>query len=171
MSVSDPRLNKPWAWKTTANLAGAAIGIVGGVYAGFDLLIPGVAGGIAFWILRKTAWIKDRSLLAASAIQAGHAFWMLVGLLAVEAGPINYVEIIGYAVAVALLIWRQEKWLVIVLIAYQGFCVVINILNLLDVPEILRHALVAHLLLRAGAIFYMLSYLLRKPQENLVEVF
>ena len=140
------------------------------------------AGCIAFWILRKTGWVKSKSLAVAASVQAGQAIWMLVGLVAVLAAPsrssisINTaicVEIIAYAAAVGVLVWRQEKWIVIVLLAYHALCTILNVLNLAGlVPAVVGpHSIVAHLLLRTAAVIFLTQFLREKPKENFVEVF
>lgn len=181
MTVSNTQKPAKSFARRVVDIAGSVVGIAAGAYSGANLLLPAIAGGNVFFILSKTRWIKSKSLLAAASIQAGQAIWMAIGLGFILAGALNAprvdffitVEIIGYVLLVAILIWLRAKGLVYVLLVYQALCIVVHILNLTGIlpAGLPPRAIVAHLLLRVAAILCMVQFLREKPKEDLVSAF
>jgi hypothetical protein len=172
----DPVAQKPPGqpvWKPILGVIGSIAGFAAGAYAGVNLLVPAIVGSIAAFLLRKTGPAKDWLMITAAAVQIGHAVWILLGSAFIAAGPGFYVEVIFYAVFVAILIWRQAKWTMIVLICYQAFGLVVNSIAFINAPigSFPSRALGMHLALRGTAVICMALLLRRKPRESFVEAF
>ena len=182
MTVSGPPAPAKSPARRVLEVAGSVVGIVLGVFSGINMLVPGIATGVVFFILSKTGWIKSKSLQFAAILQAGQAIWMLVGLIFIftASSAFHYaldftsvLEIIGYSSAVVLLVWRQAKWIVILLLAYHVFCLVVYAVEVLNgaIDHAAARALAIHILLRILAIVCMVQFLREKPKEDLVSAF
>jgi hypothetical protein len=134
-----------------------------GAYAGRNLLLPIVAAGIISLVLWKAKLIEDKLLIQAISVQGGHAAWMLLGLLLTGAGFAFQIEILAYGAAVVVFALHPRRWTTIILLAYQAITILINILNLTEVPvgDEISRALAAHVSFRAAAIVLLIMLLRR----------
>ncbi len=173
MTVSDAPKPAKSAGRRILELAGSAAGIAAGAYAGLNVVVPAIAGGVSLWLMKKTGFVKSKNLTAAIAFQAAHVTWMWVGAMVVAQGIGFFVEVGAYTLLLLVLVWRQAKWIAILLMAYQVVGLIINCLQIVEAPfaSVESHALALHLMLRAGAFVAMVQFLREKPKEDFAAVF
>lgn len=79
--AADGKLVKPDSLGAKAlGIVGLVFGVGFGKYCGPALFVPGIAGGLAAWVLSKTLSEDRKPLTAAIAIQAGQVIATVVGL-------------------------------------------------------------------------------------------
>jgi hypothetical protein len=173
MTLSDPPKPAKSAVRWTLVFVASAIGIGAGGYAGANVVAPGISGGIVFWLLKRMNVVKTPLVGAIVAVQAGHIIWQWLGAAFERVGFAYVAEVAAYTLVLLLFVWKQTKWPLVLLMAYQAFGVLINGVQLIQAPfdSATSHALTAHLVIRVCAFFLMVQFLREKPKENLVEVF
>ena len=139
-------------------LSGLGGGLVG-IYSGLNLLIPLAGSMAAIFVGQRTITGPARYFVQAVGVQAGHMMWFMLGLIV--AGPAQLGQVLfDVTFMTAGLVWLVQKpgeAPVKALLAWQGLAIAINLLFLLGArPGSQEHrALVAHLAMRAAAIYYL----------------
>jgi hypothetical protein len=110
----------------------AAISI--GVYSHGIIAIPAIAAGAIAVLLSKARLIEDRLLVQAVSVQGGNAVLMLFDVFMSTVDTIFRIETFGYALAVVVLAIHPRKWLVVVLLVYQGIRSLLEAVHLWIVP-------------------------------------
>jgi hypothetical protein len=173
MTVSDPAKPAKSAGRWILVFAASAVGIAAGAYAGANVVVPGISGGIVFWLLKRLNVVKSSLVGGIVAVQAGHIIWQWFAAAFEPVGFEYIAEVAAYTLVLLLFIWKQAKWPVVILMAYQVLGLLFNGIQLagvlFDSPA--SHALVAHLTIRICAFFLMVQFLRKKPKENFVEAF
>ena len=171
--ANPPSTPKQTAFVRIIRYGGSLVGVAGGLYSGLNFLIPAICGGAIAFLLRKTGIVKSNLAIGAAALQGGHVVWMLLGAFFAQQGIGFIAEVALYFVMVVLLIWREAKWVIILLMAYQVFGLIVNGISFVTVPigSVASRALVVHLMLRLGAFICMALLLREKPRESFVDAF
>jgi hypothetical protein len=139
-------------------LSGLGGGLVG-IYSGFHLLIPLAGSMAAIFVGQRTITGPARHFVQAIGVQAGHLFWFFMGLIVAGFDQLGQVAF-DATFMIAGLTWLVKKpgeAPVKALLAWQGLAILVNLLLLLGArPWSQEHrALVAHLAMRAAAVYYL----------------
>ena len=153
-----------------------------GQYTGFFLLIPVGLAAVAGLLLSVLVRKKNKPMVPASAIQLGHAIWMMMGtfagftynfLLLQIFDKLNpqFIEPIAFLFFGLLLAFRPTIWLVAPLAMYQLPSLVINgIAFAHTMPNTNNHkALLVHVVLRAVAMGLMIFGLVKLHKNSAAE--
>ena len=161
--------------KAAGGLVGGLSGLGGalvGLYAGLNLVIPaGAAFGIAA-LAKKTGIITGpaKHFVDAVAAQAGHMVWFILGLLVAGAAALGQVafDVVFMTAGLWWLMTRPGPWPVRALLGWQGLAVLVNVILLVAArPGSQEHrALVAHLAMRAAAIYFLVTGLKELQKEG-----
>lgn len=138
-----------------SGLGGALVGI----YAGINLLIPFVGSMAAIFVAQRALTGPARPFVHAIGVQVGHLIWFVSGLLVAGFALLGQV-LFDTTFMIAGLTWLVKKpgeAPVKALLAWQGVAILVNLLLLLGArPGSQEHrALVAHLAMRAAAVYYL----------------
>jgi hypothetical protein len=140
-----------------AGLGGALVGI----YSGLNLLIPLGGSMAAIWIGQQTIKGPSRHFVQAVGVQAGHMMWFVLGLTVAGLALLNQVlfDVMFVTAGLVWLVKKPGEWPVKALLAWQGLAIAVNLLMLLAArPGSQEHrALVAHLAMRAAAIYFLVT--------------
>jgi len=147
---------------------GALIGVVVGRYAGFALVIPAAFGLMVGWILSMTVPATSKPVVPASAIQAGHGLWMLLGMVLLSMFGLNLIECAAMIGGAIWLAYSPSVIIVALLICYQAVGIVINGMAFAEATRNtdIHKALMVHLFLRLAAVVTMLYGLIES--RNLI---
>jgi hypothetical protein len=152
-------------------IAGAAFG----AYAGPQMLIPAIASGILWWLLKRFLPEREKSFNAAVAIQGGHAIWSWAGFYylishGMLAASTAAFEGLLYLAALLLFAFVRSKVIVGLMMAYQAVYLMLNVawLSMVAVGSFSSKALAAHVALRLLALFAMAILLWKTRRSVLV---
>jgi len=173
-----PQAQKPSVLALIGGALGAAVGLgVGlgvGRYAGFALLFPAGFALLVGWVLSKTVPARSKPIIPASAVQAGQALWMLLGMVILARFDLTLIDFVILTAGAVWLAFWPSVIVVGVLICYQTVRLAVNGLAFAEAtPNTdLHKALLVHLVLRVAAVALMVYGLIeigkqeRLPSES-----
>jgi hypothetical protein len=152
--VSEAPKLKPGAGQQALGVVGALGGILIGKYTGLNLLIPLAGAFLCGYLFKKLAGERAQSMLAAFAVQGGHALWMVVGFLVVGELNWNVADVVLLVVGLVWLAAAPGLGPVLLLGIYHLFGLAMNAWVFAQAsfgaPE--HKALVVHIILRLVAV-------------------
>lgn len=147
MALETPAKSNPLA--SIGGIVGALVGALVGQYCWAQMLVPAVAGGLAFLLFVKTP-IKPPRFAGAIAVTIGHVAWFVVAAAMLQAWAGIAIDIAVLTVAIALLWARPSVATAALLAVVELASLVFNVMQILPAPlySAEHRALTVHILLR-----------------------
>jgi hypothetical protein len=144
---------KKKALQTLGGIVGAGLGI----YSGIHVMIPIVAASGAWWVGKKFLPPARLPFLPAIAVQTGHLFWILLGVLYLGRLDEGLIDVVVLGVGLSWLIVRPGLGPLILLTLFQAAALVANgyLFAEADFGTNQHKALLIHIVLRVVALFSM----------------
>jgi hypothetical protein len=156
-SAAKQRPQKPSVLALIGGGLGAAVGLGVGRYAGLALLIPAGVAFVVGWLLALAVPARNRPVIPASAVQAGHGLWMLVGMIYLSRFDLTLIDFVILVAGAVWLAFRPSVVPVAVLTFYQLVGLLANAVAFAEATRNtdLHKALLVHLVLRVTAVALM----------------
>lgn len=159
--------------QSVAGCAGALGGFLLSRYCQACMWIPLIATVIVGGLLFLTPRYRRSPMLPSIAIQSGHMFWMILGLLVAPAMVLRILpDVLILLIGITWLMLRPGLACVVFLTLYQVLSLAVNVrlASVVAVDSLACKALVAHIVLRILSILSMwLGLKVQKARRQLEE--